>query len=1604
MSFRKLLERKLLSTVLATTLAISTVLTSAAPALAVEGEPSEQLVTNLDESAAPVEMSDGTATPEVVGEPIAQPAVEPIAQPAVEPVAQENGQEDAAPVLLAQPDAAAPAVERDGTQPEGTTPSESTGTVTPQAPMLRAPAAVTATGTSLTEDYDPSDLSNWVVYDHYYNAAWPKTGPSNWDVNANGGYHPFFYWKEGEIYKNNKFYDLSTAADKARIQTEVFAPSAPRELNTPCVAYFSQHIYTEGSKNNATITFLGYGETFKTDWAIAPVTTTELKSIAFDIDASKVNPHTLDGFGIIVNAGIDRSNDTLKGYVLNFKMANNSQGTTNGVVQLIDISRGTNASKLHDGLNGYQRLADPNVGTATSLGTFDLKNSPIGKIRVDLDIEPTKLGVKLSYYPSTTGAATQAASYNVNLTDTKFAGFGPIVNYNGDGHICARLSSVTFGSTVISVPNYAVIFDGNGATVQANPDRVNNVPKGKSMKDMGYAMPTPPQRTGYVFIGWNTAQDGTGTAFDDTFVVNQITTVYAQWSLDQLAVTYAAGANGSLQGSATETVNYGDHPKAVPTPVPNAGYQFSHWEDGSGKTYANAAAIEAVTIQGPMTFTAIFDRIPNATVTYKAGANGSLQGNATETVQIGGHPAQVPTPVPAAGFSFSHWEDDQGQTYANAAAIQAVTINGDMTFTAVFDQIPAQTVTYKAGANGSLQGNATEQVAWGGHPAQVPTPVPAAGFSFSHWEDDQGQTYANAAAIQAVTVTGPITFTAIFDKIPDYTVNYVAGPNGTLNGASSEKVAPGGTLANTPTPVPAKYYEFVYWEDNDKNQYTAAQLALLQISGDVTFTAVFAKQQPLCITYVAGPNGTLQGNANENVMPGDSPVNVPTPVANKYYEFKYWEDQNGVKYPTKADVEKIVVSEALTLTANFDELSPYKIDYVAGPNGSLTGPTTENVKPGDNIANPPTTVPATNYEFQYWQDQDGNKYLTDADLMKAPITGDMIITAIFDLASYKIIYCAGPNGTIGTPNNEVVKYGGHPASVPTTTPNAGYVFEGWKDQNGTVYPTNADVEKITVSSDLTLTAVFELNQHTVTFVAGAGGSIAGTTTQKVRTGASVTSVPTPTANQGFTFQYWEDDNGNQYKNANQVMRVKIADDITFTAVFDTTKIKVKYVAGNNGTLNGTDLFPSVPVGGKLTQYAPAPTPVPDQYYMFDHWEDVNGAVIDPATAVAGDNTTKIKAKFEKDENGDNIPDKDQQKIKVNLEPKGPGRFAPTDITKYTVVLNKNGEGFLGKTAGFVEPQLIPDKTVDPTVKFFWWEDAQMNKIVNLKTQVLKTNCTLYALFDTDKNGNDIPDSREPKIYTVTFKVKGGGGKLQGTTVFKVEAKPNGNAVLRNAIGGYIEPRPVGNKGMAFYRWEDINGNEVTNTNQFKVSGDAVIYARFGEDTNGDGIADIGQNKYIITFIAGPGGSLQGNPTYTLIGGRKGDNRPLFLMDVVGQFIQPTPVANSGYTFTGWNPQFSATYPITGDTVFVANFKKVKDGGGCRVKFRCNNKDWKDFDCNKGSKVKDGCGNSIPTPSCPSGYKFVGWQGSDGKIYTNVQVLQITVTIDITFTAVFTRVG
>src|SRR5206468_4241437 len=201
---------------------------------------------------------------------------------------------------------------------------------------------------------------------------------------------------------------------------------------------------------------------------------------------------------------------------------------------------------------------------------------------------------------------------------------------------------------------------------------------------------------------------------------------------------------------------------------------------------------------------------------------------------------------------------------------------------------------------------------------------------------------------------------------------------------------------------------------------------------------------------------------------------------------------------------------------------------------------------------PVTAVANTGYHFVNWSDGSTANPRTDTN-----VTATISVTANFAINTYTLTYTAGANGTISGTSPQTVNYGASGSAV-TAVANTGYHFVNWSD--GSTANPRTDTN---VTANISVSASFAINTYTLTYTAGANGTISGTSPQPVNYGASGSAV-TAVANTGYHFVNWSDGS-----TANPRTDTNVTANISVTANFAINTSTLTHTAGSNGTISGT---------------------------------------------------------------------------------------------------------------------------------------------------------------------------------------------------------------------------------------------------------------------------------------------------------------------------------------------------------------------------------------------------------------------------------------------------
>ena len=190
--------------------------------------------------------------------------------------------------------------------------------------------------------------------------------------------------------------------------------------------------------------------------------------------------------------------------------------------------------------------------------------------------------------------------------------------YAGD-----KISNPTFPLVLVAqwLEGYTVTYNNNGGS--GSIDSVL-VPVGSQLEVVSEsAAKAAFTRTGYTLTGFNSAADGSGTAyaFGGTYNISANTTLYAVWSANPFTVSF--DKNGGSGTMSNDTVYY-DQDYHVPNngfSAPDADQKFSHWTVGS-TTYNPDDTIH---ITGDVTLTANWKNKDYQIILNPNGGSGSAQ-------------------------------------------------------------------------------------------------------------------------------------------------------------------------------------------------------------------------------------------------------------------------------------------------------------------------------------------------------------------------------------------------------------------------------------------------------------------------------------------------------------------------------------------------------------------------------------------------------------------------------------------------------------------------------------------------------------------------------------------------------------------------------------------------------------------------------------------------------------------------------------------------------------------------------------------------------------------------------------------------------------------
>ena len=539
-------------------------------------------------------------------------------------------------------------------------------------------------------------------------------------------------------------------------------------------------------------------------------------------------------------------------------------------------------------------------------------------------------------------SATVTVSGNTeNLVKTNFNFAGWNTKSDGSGTDYSVAATFAMGTSDVtlyakwSLNSHTVTFNKNGGDTDANP-ATKTVAHGANVG----TLPTAPTRANYGFSGWNTAADGSGTAFTAATAVSANITVYAQWTINTHTVTFNKNGGDAAANPTTKTAAHGANVGTLPTAPTRTGYTFNGWNttaNGTGTSFTAATAVSAnITVYAQWT-------INTYTVTFDKNGGDADANPTTKTANHGGNVGTLPTAPTRTGYIFSSWNTAANGTGTAFTAATSVTAN-----TTVYAQWTINTYTVTFDKNGGdADANPTTKTAnHGANVGTLPTAPTRTGYTFNGWNTAANGT--GTAFTAATAVTANITVYAQW-TINTYTVTFDknggdADANPTTKTANHDTNV--GTLPTAPTRTG---YTFNGW-NTAANGTGTAFTAATAVTANIT---VYAQWTINTYTVTFDKNG---GDADANPTTKTANYNgnvgsLPTAPTRTGYTLSSWN--------TAANGAGTTFTAATTVTANITvyaqwTINTYTVTFNKNGGDTEANPTTKTANHGGNVGSLPT--------------------------------------------------------------------------------------------------------------------------------------------------------------------------------------------------------------------------------------------------------------------------------------------------------------------------------------------------------------------------------------------------------------------------------------------------------------------------------------------------------------------------------------------------------------------------------------------------------------------------------------------------------------------------
>ena len=623
--------------------------------------------------------------------------------------------------------------------------------------------------------------------------------------------------------------------------------------------------------------------------------------------------------------------------------------------------------------------------------------------------------------------------------------------------------------------SYKISFDGNGGTGSLPPTHIVNYDEEIIVSECSLT------RSGYHFMTWNTAKNGTGTNYYPGSTMRNLSArenasviLYAQWAPNTYSLRFLGNSETSGSMDIIEAA-YGQEITLPSCGYQKDGYTFTGWntlQNGKGKSYKVSTKVKNLASEGEILLYAQWTANKYTVIFHSNAAKDTTKKQAL--TYDGKETALTANSFSWKGHTFQGWTAEDGRTFANKEKVRNLTTEKTIDLYASW-KVNEYTVVFLPNV---AEGKKVTQAMTYDVPVELETNrFERTGYTFQGWATTakgkavhtDGKTVKNLTDKDGVT----IRLYAVWAPTT-YSVNFVPG-EGATGTMKPMKMTYGKTYTLTKVGFKRAGYTFAGWEDEQSWETYTNKAKVKDLSADGSTVTLVAQWTPTeyTISYQGltafEKKDLLKTYTVETVLDPGIPQRPGCQFDGWYLDAKYKKAFSGFDGRTGT----------IKLYPKWETTMPYKYTVVyasgaEGATGNMDKARQSGLVCGKEYTPKACSFKRTGYQFAGWLLPDGITTIGAKQKFSDLCAYDgqvVTLTAQWKPISYKVRFNANKG------SGKMADETGFLYDVPkklsrNSFTRKGYTFAGWNtrsDGKGAAFTDAASVMNLTSSNNGTVT-------------------------------------------------------------------------------------------------------------------------------------------------------------------------------------------------------------------------------------------------------------------------------------------------------------------------------------------------------------------------------------------------------------------------------------------------------------------------------------------------------------------------------------------------------